>query len=513
MESNSLLYIAYDADDAGKKIGRAILADDPDQLKQDSDRIELGNEIIAEWADKWGGVSYSSGGDQGLFSIPREALEEIEELRNDYQFATNLTMTIGVGATLSEAGKALLVGKFRGKNMVVQYDANIEKEIDQAQKNVEEGNASSEERKLSEAYLKPENNGTKPPEEQLMDYADAKTSPPQIEKPDPKKTPKQEMNNIMETRSKNNHPGDDDKDIPQNNKEDARERAVESNDQPAAEKHSEAAMRAIAEAIEGDEKPGQTEKDKLRHVDDEDMADTSGEMEENTSRPDGYKDQNVPGDMGLNEEDAQKETPDLSSVLKDGLDSHADNMQREKVVNMVSKALEGFKANKHILEKAKEKAPELYGSCLAMLQAMIEMTKMLGLGQEESDEQNPLGEQSPDAGAPPQAETQQSDYAPETTEQEEASAYQEPTVFNDEQQADEHDEDNCPYCKDPGEEHDEESCPYCQDPEEECPHCAAMEEQAAGKEKPEAEPSAKPEKKKPAAPSEGAAPSPKTAGQ
>jgi len=504
MELNNLLYIAYDADNAGRKIGRAILADDPEQLKQDSERIELGNEIVAEWANKWGGVSYSSGGDQGLFSAPQEALEELEQLRNDYQFATNLTMTVGVGASLSEAGKALMVGKFRGKNMIVIYDGNVEKEVDQAQENVTNGTASDEERKLAEAYLKPENGEAKPPEEQLEDYAKAGLMPPQIGKPDPKKEPKQEVNDIMETRSKNNHPDPDEK-------ENAQDRKIESNDQVAEDKHSEAAMRSIAQAIEGDEKPGQTVKDQLSHVDDEDMA-IGDETEGNTSRPDGFKDQNKPGDMGLSEDEVPEESPDLSSVLKDGLDSHADNMQRDKVINMVSAALAGFKSNKHILERAKDKAPELYNSCLSMLKAMIEMTKMLGLGQQENEE-DPTEDQNKEISSDPsEAETMPNEYADQTDQEEQASAYGSPTVENDEQQDAEHDSDSCPYCQAPEKEHDEDDCPYCQDPEEDCPHCVAMEDQAASSNPAASQNSPKsdddssdpnPAKKKPAAPSEG----------
>lgn len=511
MLNNSMLVLAYDGDNAGRLCGRAILADDKEALSEVSARIELGHEIVNEWVEAHGGNRISGGGDEGSFEVPQEALESIEELRKDYQFATNLTMTVGVGASLSEAGKALLVGKFRGKNMVVIYDENVEKEIDQAQDNVAEGNASAEERKLSEAYLQPENGEAKPPEEQLEDYAKAGLMPPQIEKPDPKKEPKKEVNDSMETRSKNKAVDE---------KENAEDRAVESNDQAAEDKHSEAAMRSIAQAIEGDEKPGQTEKDKLSHVDDEDMA-ISTETEENTSRPDGFKDKNKPGDMGLSEDEAPEESPDLSSVLKDGLDNHADKMQRDKVINMVSTALSGFKSNKHILERAKDKAPELYSSCLMMLKAMIEMTKMLGIGQEQDDEKNPLEDQKEEISTDPsEAETKPSDYAAETDQEEQSSAYGEPTVNNDEEQAASHDEDNCPYCKDPEEEHNEENCPYCQAPEEDCPHCVAMEEQAASKpdstsleDKPAAKPSDKPEKKKPAAPSEGAAESPKKVGQ
>ena len=44
------IYLSYDADDAGSKIGRAILSDDPQALRDASKRIRLGNDVIKKWA-------------------------------------------------------------------------------------------------------------------------------------------------------------------------------------------------------------------------------------------------------------------------------------------------------------------------------------------------------------------------------------------------------------------------------------------------------------------------------
>ena len=159
MDSQNIVYMAYDGDNAGRLCGRAILADNPDALHEISDRIQLGHEIVKRWVEGHGGKFISGGGDEGVFSIPAEAIANVEELRSDYHFATNLTATVGIGKTLSEAGKAMLVGKFRGKNTVVQYDNALESEIQQAQERTTQGTASAEEKKISEAYLEPQGNG------------------------------------------------------------------------------------------------------------------------------------------------------------------------------------------------------------------------------------------------------------------------------------------------------------------------------------------------------------------
>ena len=127
-------------------------------------------------------------------------------------------------------------------------------------------------------------------------------------------------------------------------------------------------------------------------------------MEGNVSRPDGYN-SSSPGDMGLDAQNSphaesnqggQEPAPDFGSVLQGGLEDHADSIQKERVTSMVFDALQNFKANKASLDQAKDTVPGLYQSSIQMLQAMIEMAKLLGL------EKSPEGD-SPQAPQLPQA--------------------------------------------------------------------------------------------------------------
>lgn len=158
---------------------------------------------------------------------------------------------------------------------------------------------------------------------------------------------------------------------------------------------SKAAMQQIAQEIEQNDQTGQVQSEvsqnqALVNTTDATDAAVGTQMEGNVSRPAGF-DANVPGDMGL-AEDAPVQGPDLTEVLQGGLDNQAQNINRERVVQMVSQALEGFKASKQIIEKAQQQAPQLYQSSIMMLKAMIEMAKMLGLDKEgaPTPEGNPL---------------------------------------------------------------------------------------------------------------------------
>lgn len=441
--NSEMLYMAYDGDNAGRLVGRAILANDPAALHEVSQRINLGHEIVKQWVESHGGEVISGGGDEGTFSIPRSVLEDIEALRKDYEFATNLTMSIGTGSNLSEAGKSLLVAKFRGKNAVVHYDENIEKEVASAAEKVAQGKGSAEETKLAEAYLRPdEDEGTfnnHSQEERAAEYRDQDLTPPIIDKPDPSQQPKKELGVPMEIPESERHMNEVKPDPEQNAQQLPKpapknylegqsaptEQIPPQPGEPEADSMDDATYEEEATAgsrNNGDESipPGEpisieaeldqnleNEQDMLNEMDSKSPEEGSIESEldqhlENEqdmiNEMDGNQ-QNTPSDMGLSEDDA---SPDLSAVLKDGLDSHADNIQRERIVDMVSQALEGFKANKQILEKAKDQAPQLYESCLAMLRAMIEMAKMLGLGESSQEDVDEIEQQPAPAEAKPE---------------------------------------------------------------------------------------------------------------
>lgn len=77
--------------------------------------------------------------------------------------------------------------------------------------------------------------------------------------------------------------------------------------------------------------------------------------------------------------DANEDSPDMAGVLQSGLDDHANEQQKQQVLDMVGQTLAGFKANKAQLEATKEQNQALYNSCIQMLKSMIELCKLLGL--------------------------------------------------------------------------------------------------------------------------------------
>lgn len=478
---NNLLYMAYDGDNAGRLVGRAVLANDPDALAEVSQRIQMGHEIVRKWVEANGGKVISGGGDEGTFAIPQEAVEAIEELRKDYQFATNLTMTVGVGKNLSEAGKSLMAGKLRGKNTVVQYDESVDGELQTAHQHVGEGTGTEEEGKLDEAYLNTEDEAAKadkaaanpsdgPRNEQDQDadndgqgeFSDGKnhdaaanreakgddTVPgsteenpgqgvepnaedeqaeqdaqqakfnPDGEEPGPVDEKAQPNPKTEGTEEQEEQPMNDKSKMPvDKNKEKPNESPKEKSGQ-ANQAGQEGLSKLKEEVDEASPESSSQEKGVMDDIDDADLA---------TGHADGKgvddKDSDqVPGDMGLGDEqeansaegadpqnpaaegeegeppmDGEGEDPNYQEVLGDAVASEQENIQKEKVVQMVAEALEGFKTQRHILERAKEQAPELYNSSIKMLRAMIEMAKLLGFGDGLQDPEHDAQQDGADA--------------------------------------------------------------------------------------------------------------------
>jgi hypothetical protein len=146
------VYIAFDGDKIGRKVGQASLNDKPDELRRLSQAIDKGNEIWKAWALAAGGSAISLGGDEGRLEIPASKLEDLPKIRQEYMMAVGSSVSVGIGQKLSEAEKSLVVAKIRGGNQVVLYTPEVEQEME---KNLAP-KPDSEVDKLAQAYMKSE---------------------------------------------------------------------------------------------------------------------------------------------------------------------------------------------------------------------------------------------------------------------------------------------------------------------------------------------------------------------
>ena len=142
------VYISIDGDNVGQLVGRLSLADDIEGLRRISRKIEQGNELWASWALAAGGSVVSDGGDEARIEVPAEKLPEIPEIRRQYEGLTGHSCSVGVGMRISDADRALLIAKLRGKDRAVLWDQAFQQELEDAQKSDE-----PEAKKLSQHCL------------------------------------------------------------------------------------------------------------------------------------------------------------------------------------------------------------------------------------------------------------------------------------------------------------------------------------------------------------------------
>lgn len=131
------VFVCFDGDTIGQMVGRARAADDVEEVRRVNQRIDLGNDIWRAWATNSGGSVIEIGGDEGAVEVPADKLDELPSIREQYQGKVEATVSVGVGMKLSEASKALLAAKLKGKDQIVFYTEDCEKVVAEAQQQTE----------------------------------------------------------------------------------------------------------------------------------------------------------------------------------------------------------------------------------------------------------------------------------------------------------------------------------------------------------------------------------------
>lgn len=146
-----LAFVSIDGDNIGQLVGRLSQNDDVEGIRKVAHEIDRGNQAWASWAVAAGGELIEAGGDECRLMVPTDKLGEIPNLRDTYKSATGHTCSVGVGVKLSEADKALLAAKLRGKDRVVFWSPEVDQELEKVRKE----HAQTEQDKVWEEYLGP----------------------------------------------------------------------------------------------------------------------------------------------------------------------------------------------------------------------------------------------------------------------------------------------------------------------------------------------------------------------
>lgn len=143
------VYVSFDGDHIGRMVGRASLADKPEEVSRIAQAIERGNAIWQSWAESHGGQVINIGGDEGRLCVEADHLQELPKIRDQYSEAVGSTVSVGVGTKLSEADRSLMAAKLQGGDRIQLYTEEVNEILEELKEN-------SEAAKLYDEYLDPE---------------------------------------------------------------------------------------------------------------------------------------------------------------------------------------------------------------------------------------------------------------------------------------------------------------------------------------------------------------------
>lgn len=399
-----MVYVAIDADNVGEQVGNAVLNNDEAQLSDLSSNINSGVGVFSQWAEGAGGKVISSGSDEAILKVPASEMEKLDEIRSIYKQKTGFSISVGIGSTVAESAKALIYAKVNGKDQIVDYSPEIERAMQQAvtgnmQEEVEEETEKEVEEEMGEEEVEEETEEIDVPADEVDgDYGSEEMADGQPED-------EQEMGEEEEFIH----------DAQENREDEADEDIIEDDMEEEVDEETEEIAEDIAEEMEEDstedvDVDGQSdiseEHGEIEAEDDLDgdgdieheeaMAAEMGEEEEYTDEDD-YDDE-------IMEEPEQELSDSIESEMGEELPQEMEEemeggMDDESLRQVIFQSLQSFKENKEFLDSLSQSNPDLYGSLIYCLQAMIEMARQLGYGNvdeemaDEMEEDDMLGEE------------------------------------------------------------------------------------------------------------------------
>ncbi len=351
------LFLALDGDNAGQHIGQAVLMDDVQMLHDMSQKIEAGTKAVKEMVLAAGGQIISSGGDEMTAMMDPQQEAQIEQMRAKYQEITGFSASVGLGNTLSQAGKALIAAKLTGKDKVVKYDQSVEEVLNEAHQAAQSGTADEEQQKMDEHYIDPTMDEEMPQDEEMPMEDEMSDEDSEFYEESP-----EDMMQYPEGVTEESLPQDE---------------AVDQDIIPDGEiPMSDEDMTQDDQAVMDEEMP----------MEDGSLVDETAADE--NSEPSDFE-QEAPialeGEENLNENKEDEQEKADSEMMEPEMATEEDNLDadladadiNEEILQRIAANLDAFKQNKELMDQIKEAKPDLYAAMLGLLHNMIELARMI----------------------------------------------------------------------------------------------------------------------------------------
>jgi hypothetical protein len=420
-----MVYIAANGDGIGEQIGNAIMSDDHQALSGLSRKFKEAHSNIEKWAQKKGGEIVASSGDEVIFSIPEEALNELESVKDTYAQASGTTLTIGIGQTISQASKALIYGKLNDKNQIVEYEPQMDDYISNDEEpDVEEDLDEEESANVDtdDTIPSPEDIDDSASEESRQqegvgqEFDDEDEDEDEEESEEDSDEPAHEQSfspeeNMVHDAEEN----EDDEQDSDNIEADEEPEVFGGNTEPEDEDFAEDAVEDVENQDldqESEDEESLGDEDEIPDLSDEDLAsygeeeipeeESEEEFQEGEEEyPEDEEFQNEPQEENKESDMDSEADSFLNEMMHSNVEGEDQDADQAELKQKIMVALQSIKDNREILDQIKVQNPALYEGIIANMQSMIEMGKKLGM-----DSQPEMEEQPQDFDQQPEMEEQ-----------------------------------------------------------------------------------------------------------
>lgn len=126
-------YVVFSADQTDDRVKIAISANEETDIKRLNQSIDKANDYIKSWANLNDGSVISINGANIRVAIAPEHIEDVPRLKDMYDSATESTVSVGLGLTLSEADRAIEACRLDGGDKILFYTPELDEKIKDAE--------------------------------------------------------------------------------------------------------------------------------------------------------------------------------------------------------------------------------------------------------------------------------------------------------------------------------------------------------------------------------------------
>jgi hypothetical protein len=128
--NSNTITISWCADDYDQTQGHFVENSEPEMLRRLGFRVQAAKEVTKSWLYDVNGSYIKDGDACGIVEIPADRTNQIKRFIDQYATALEgLTISTGIGMTINEAYKAMMVASKRGGDRIVMWTDDLDREM------------------------------------------------------------------------------------------------------------------------------------------------------------------------------------------------------------------------------------------------------------------------------------------------------------------------------------------------------------------------------------------------